>query len=203
MSESPEDRSTTVLLLAAGASRRFGSDKRKALVYQGQSLLEASADLYRRPGLDLCVCLSAQSRDDDLAVAFADTDVRVLRCARASEGMGGTLAEAAQAHPDASALIVALADMPLISIPTLDAMLCARRDGRIVVPVHDGRRGHPVLFDRPFIAKLQRLGGDRGAAAILAAHADAILELPVTDPGIHRDADTPEALAALRAVARV
>jgi molybdenum cofactor cytidylyltransferase len=114
--------------------------------------------------------------------------------------MGSTLAEAMGVLAPAPAVIVALGDMPLVSPGTVAALCREWRAGVIVAPVtRDGRRGHPVLFDRAFFSGLAGLSGDRGAAALLERHRGRCRFVAVEDAGIHLDADTPQALAALRA----
>ena len=66
-----------------------------------------------------------------------------------------------------------------------------------VVPVHEGRRGNPVLISRTLFPALHRLTGDEGARRILADGARRVLACPVDDPGVLVDVDTREALNAL------
>src|SRR5206468_5373262 len=65
----------------------------------------------------------------------------------------------------------------------------------IVVPVHEGRRGHPVLFAARLIPELLAAPLDQGARAVVRAHADELLEVPAPAPGILADIDTPELYA--------
>lgn len=189
-----------VLVLAAGHARRFGADKRCARVDGERSLLEVTLARLGTAQLPVTVCLSSRTSDDALADLLVQRHVRVLRCERAEEGMGSTLAEAVAARAGSSAWLVALGDMPCVALGTIRELLRRRRPGAIVLPVDaDGRRGHPVLFDRDFFAELCRLSGERGGASLLERHAAHCIEVPVDDPGIHLDADTPAALEALRA----
>ena len=193
----PAPTRPAVLLLAAGSARRFGSDKRFALLYKQKTLLEVTLRCYRAAGFEVFLCLSARSSDDGLADRLAAPGVVVLRCQRAAEGMGSTLSEgvaACSAYPGA---FIALADMPRIRVSTLRALEAEAAPERIVIPTFDGRRGHPVLFGRAWFAELSRLGGDRGAASLLQRYAHVCRERTVDDPGIHLDVDTPDALAAL------
>ena len=64
----------------------------------------------------------------------------------------------------------------------------------IVVPTHQGQRGHPVGFASKFRNALEKLHGDEGARAILKRHADAIQFIALDDAGIVADIDTPEDL---------
>ena len=68
----------------------------------------------------------------------------------------------------------------------------------MVLPVVHGRRGNPVIWARRFFGDLTNLQGDAGARQILAANADAVVELAVETDGAAIDIDTQEALERLR-----
>lgn len=183
-----------VLVLAAGRSRRFGADKRHALLPSGRTVLWQVIDRVRDAGLPLLTCLGGE--DVELAAALQSGGVPVMRCLQAHRGMGATLAEGAAALPPWRAAIVALADMPWVTPATfLDLASATDVDG-ITVPRHDGRRGNPVAFGARFFPVLMRCTGDRGARTVLSEAADRVRELPVSDPGILRDIDRPADLPA-------
>lgn len=93
-------------------------------------------------------------------------------------------------------LVLALGDMPRVRIETIH-MLIARLDGNplaIVAPTFNGRRGHPVVFGAAHLETLAHLEGDRGAFALLQANPPQLV--PIDDPGVLQDIDTPDDLAA-------
>jgi molybdenum cofactor cytidylyltransferase len=61
----------------------------------------------------------------------------------------------------------------------------------IVLPVHRGRRGHPVLFSRAVFDEIRRAPESVGARQVVWDHQGDLLEVEVPDPGIGRDVDTP------------
>lgn len=107
---------------------------------------------------------------------------------------------AALAHEKTDGVLVLLADMPGVSATLLDRLVAAfARDPSVdaVIPVHEGRRGNPVLLGRALFPSLPQLAGDAGARKILAA-ASRVVEVPVSDDAVTLDIDTPDALAALK-----
>ncbi|MEM1191288.1 MAG: nucleotidyltransferase family protein [Pseudomonadota bacterium] len=188
----------TVLILAAGSSRRFGEDKRRICLYSSVGLLQASVQNYLASGFPVRLVLSRRREDDDLAALFSEFPLELFRSQHAERGMGATLADAAGECRKNEAVAVALGDMPLIEPDTIRALASRLRPGTIVYPQYLGRRGHPVLFSSRFLPELAGLDGDHGAASVLATHAESCVPLPIDDPGIHLDADTPEALDELR-----
>lgn len=116
----------------------------------------------------------------------------------AHTGMASSLrAGVAAAAPGAPFYLLALGDMPAVHSGVADALVAAWRAGEVeaVVPVHDGRRGHPVLLSGTWRDDLMHLGGDRGARDLLLARQDRVLEVPVDDPGVLFDVDRAEDLA--------
>ena len=117
-----EDAEVGVLLLAAGRSRRFGEDKRRALLPSGRNLLSESVKRYLDSGFRVYLCLRGGEEDDALAAQSAQPGVEIVRCKTSGQGMGATLAEGITSLPGEMDVIVALGDMPDISVSTLEKM---------------------------------------------------------------------------------
>ena len=62
----------------------------------------------------------------------------------------------------------------------------------IVVPLHQGRRGHPVLFPWSLALRIGQLPSGVGVNAMLAEHCDRVVSIDLEDPSILEDIDTPE-----------
>ena len=88
--------------------------------------------------------------------------------------------------------LVAPADMPLLGAAVIDRLLAAHRaeEPRILVPVHAGRRGHPLLLPWPLAAEVARLAADEGLDRLVARHG--AREVACDDAGILTDVDTPD-----------
>lgn len=181
------------LVLAAGRSRRFGSDKRCALLPSGRSLLQGSIENAVGVVDELWVVL----RDDDDPASLGVSDkVRIVRSPDADFGMGRSFAAgiAALQSTDADAVAVLLADMPWIGKDVLTDLVSMADPERIALPRYQGQRGHPVIIGRRFWPELLQLTGDQGARAVIAGHAERLDVLECDHSGVLRDADTPEAL---------
>jgi molybdenum cofactor cytidylyltransferase len=122
---------------------------------------------------------------------------RLVENPDADEGMASSLRAGVAASPERAFFLFALGDMPAVDPTVPSALVAAWRAGGAdaVVPVHRGRRGHPVLLPETWRTDLLSLGGDRGARDLLRARADRVLLLAVDDPGILFDLDRPEDVA--------
>ena len=84
-----------------------------------------------------------------------------------------------------------LVDHPLVAARTIDQLLERALEKAIVVPVHQGRRGHPVLFSKEALEEVLRLPASRGADTVVRADPDRVIEVAIEDSGILVDIDTP------------
>lgn len=176
------------LLLAAGSSRRFGSDKRWHALADGTPMALAAA----RALAAACPQAIAVLRPDDreLAELLGGAGLRCIVCADAGLGMGHSLAAGVAAASGAAGWLVALADMPYIRPAGYRAVLAALGEGASIArPVFAGRDGHPVGFAAVFRDELLALDGDRGGKAVIDRHPGALVRCPVDDPGVLHDID--------------
>lgn len=179
------------ILLAAGASRRFGGNKLLAPLPDGTPIVVASARAVAAAGIPVVAVV----RSGDAAVAqllSAVPGVCVSPCPDAAAGMGRSLAHGVAETPNAAGWLIALADMPWLRPEDAAAVARALESGAsMAAPVHQGRRGHPVGFSVCWRAELLSLTGDRGAQDLVRSHEDLVTLIPIVDPGVVRDVDQP------------
>jgi CTP:molybdopterin cytidylyltransferase MocA len=96
--------------------------------------------------------------------------------------------------PETDAFFIMPGDMPLVEAKTVEHLMnCYEKNtGRILRPVHDGRKGHPPLIPASFSRTILNDKGDGGLREILNQHQDRIIEIEVSDPNILMDMDWPE-----------
>ena len=174
------------LVLAAGLSRRMGAAK-LALPVSGRPMLAATVEAVEAAGLPLLVVIGGHAN----AVLEAVPGRGTVFAERYARGLSQSLKAGLLAAPeDWAAALVVLGDMPFVRADTLRMLADALRAGaRAVVPVHKGRRGNPAGFARSEWPALMALSGDQGARRLLDRLGAE--QVPVSDPGIHRDIDVP------------
>lgn len=181
------------ILLAAGRGRRFDptgeANKLLQALPGGEPVVVASA----RKLLAVLPRVIAVTGPHDARVAalLRAVGCEVTVCVQADAGMGESLAHAVRhSLPQAGAWLVALGDMPHVLPSTVAALAGALEAGAaIAAPFSGGRRGNPVAFGALHRDALLALAGDQGARAVVRANQ--VTEVPVSDPGIFQDIDTP------------
>ena len=174
-------------MLAAGASSRMGRPKADlTLGPAGLTFVDAIVKTLTASGVSIVrlVVAAGGSRRGADVVVNPDPEA----------GMLSSIHCGLRALPHGlQGVLVWPVDHPLVGRATVIAMIDALRSGGapIVVPTHDGRRGHPVLFSARVLPELLEADASRGAVAVVKAHDDR-LELTVPDRGILCDVDTPE-----------
>jgi molybdenum cofactor cytidylyltransferase len=182
------------LLLAAGSASRFGSDKLQHHLPHGVAIAVQSAR-HLLSGVSRVVAV-VRPHSEQLAQSLSAERCEIVVCENAAEGMGASLACAARAAGRADGYLVALGDMPFVRPSTIAAVRDALAGGApLAAPFCRMRRGHPVGIAGEFFEELLRLRGDEGAKSLLAAHERRLMKIPVGDPGVLRDIDTPADLA--------
>ncbi len=182
------------ILLAAGAGSRLG--RPKALVeIGGQTLAARGAGLLRRGGADPIVVVTGAAPVDLPGVTLVHNP-------HWRTGMGSSLVAGLTAVRDlprdgGRAVVIALADQPLVGAESVRRLIAAHAAGAtVVVAAYDGRRRNPVLIDRTHWAEvLATTTGDAGARPFLRAHPDLVTAVECGDTGRADDIDTPEDLA--------
>jgi molybdenum cofactor cytidylyltransferase len=186
------------ILLAAGYSTRFGSNKLLQALPAGSP--DAGVPIALASAKHLLAALPQsvavlRPRAQKLGKLLRDAGCSTVICKNAGEGMGVSLAAGVRAAADANGWVVALADMPYVRPETIRVIARALSEGAtIAAPAYRGERGHPVGFARRFLDDLTELRGDAGAREILKAHPDWVTLYEVDDPGVLRDIDEPSDL---------
>lgn len=183
------------VVLAAGESRRFGGTKLLETLH-GEPLVRRAARLAKSGCGERSVLVTGH-RASEIAAAAAGNCAIVIENPRYRDGLGTSIAVAARAlASQADALLLLLADQPLVDTAHLERILAARQGDRdIVATAFAGTQGPPVLMPRASFPALANLRGDQGARALFT---DDRFRLRLIDFEPARvDIDTPEDLAKL------
>lgn len=190
----------TAILLAAGASRRFGSAKLLHPLAGGEAIGVASAKNLQQVFSEIVAVVHPDDRA--LQQAYTALGVEVVLNPRADTGLASSIAVGVGARPASPhGWLVALADMPVVQTDTLGRLNSALQQGHsLVAPLYRGQRGNPVGFAPQWREALLQLQQDKGARDLLLQHAAELTLLDCDDPGVVLDIDSPADLAAINAM---
>jgi len=185
------------IVLAAGASKRFGRQK---LIerYLWKPIVRRAVEAAMASGVDETIAVTGG--DDRVRRAVERTGARCVTNAAWESGMASTIATGIAAlAPGTQAALIVLGDQPTVSPRAYRAVLDAYRaqGAAIVVPVYWWKtRGHPVLFDASVFPELLALSGDHGAREAIQRDPTRVLEVRVRRPA-PPDVDTTRDAASL------
>ena len=167
------------IVLAAGEGRRMGGPK--ALLPMGDSsFLAHGCRALARPGVAAVVAVIGAGADEVREKSGVSDEVTLVTNERWQEGMLSSVwrgLDAAEAL-GAEAVLLHPVDHPRIVPGTVDRVVAALEQGAFAaVPTHEGRRGHPGGFGQEALRALRAAPLDRGARAVLEAHAERVVHV--------------------------
>ncbi|MCC7463298.1 MAG: nucleotidyltransferase family protein [Gammaproteobacteria bacterium] len=182
-----------VLILAAGGSTRFGSPKALTRI-EGRALIQhIIARALAVGGQAVSVVLGAHAREIVPAIGSAPVSLIVNR--DWDSGLASSIRAGVEGLPGGcAAVLIMLMDQPLVGTDALRRLVStwSARPREIVAAQYAGGCHVPAIFPRWAFAELRQLRGDSGARALLHAHADRIVGVPLPEAAL--DIDTPEDL---------
>jgi molybdenum cofactor cytidylyltransferase len=183
------------LILAAGASERMGTPK-ALLPWQGTTLLDYTLAQARATSLDAIVVVLGPSTRH-LAASVGDVGVAINL--EPETGRSASIRIGTDVLPnDVRSILIQSVDQPC-PVEVLTALFTAIEQGTgdIVVPTHNGRRGHPICVAGRLLTELRTVTEEtEGLRAVVRAHAAQLVEVPVESESVLWNLNDPAAYAA-------
>ncbi|BAQ16618.1 MULTISPECIES: nucleotidyltransferase family protein [Methyloceanibacter] len=193
------------ILLAAGASERFGPRNKLLANIDGRPMVRVTADTLL--GADCVDKVIVVTGHDASAIedALKGLTVRFVFNSAWRNGLGGSVASGVAAvSRELDGVAIVPGDMPFLNsavIDTLGAEFLKRDGAAIVFPATlAGRQRNPVLWPRRYFGLLEGLAGPQGGKGLLGDLAGSWSAVPMSDERVFRDVDTRDGL---RAVSKV
>jgi molybdenum cofactor cytidylyltransferase len=189
------------VLLAAGASQRFGADNKLLANIGGKPLIRWVAEEIVHSGAEVVVVTGCNH--PLIEKALEGLPLRFAHNPSWRRGMGSSIAAGVMALSwQAVGTFIVPADMPLLTAALLKDLMTTFNEDRgasIVYPTtRAGEQRNPVLWPRRFFPLLASLSGSGGAKHLLATFIDSQKPLPVVDEGAFADIDFPADLDTAR-----
>lgn len=183
------------LILAAGASARMGCDK-ALLPWQGGTFLSAALRALQ-PLTDLVIVVAGANVGELAPIVNANAGFMVEN-PNPEQGQFSSLRIGVQEvlNRGRDAAIITLVDRPAAAVPTIgrlkDAFLAAGDEIWAVVPECAGKHGHPIVIGREMIGAFLDAPASISAREVEHALQNHILYIPVDDPLVAANINTPE-----------
>ena len=191
------------LILSAGTSSRMGSAKALLKLPSGETFVRS-------------ICATARAADCSPTVVLGPLHADAIRPTLDAPSVFNPAPERgmlssvqvgiASLSPSVEAALIWPVDIPLVRAETVSHLLAAERplladaaraaaQAQIVIPLHAGRGGHPMVIPSRYFAELLALDSSRGLRALFDAHPP--LRIEVEDAGVLTDFDSPADLSRL------
>ena len=179
------------LVLAAGFSLRYGSDKRfsgkEALILRTlKNIINTFDTIY----------LVHRNSDEKLISLLEHLPINLIQAPHEDICLGTSISIGFEhinnTHLDYESCAVFLADMPFIKSETITLLQSQQNLNYIIRPRFDKASGHPVIFGSDFFKELISVQGQEGANSIIKKNLNSLKLINVQDVGVIQDIDYPE-----------
>jgi molybdenum cofactor cytidylyltransferase len=164
------------------------------LPFAGKTVITHIVDQLLESAIDEVYVVVGYERDR-ITEQLVDRPVNIVHNPNYDSGMLSSVRCGFKAlRLDCDAALIALGDQPGITSKLFDDIVLSfnKTDKGILVPLHDGTRGHPVIVAKQYQNEILTHYDDIGLRGLLHAHPDDIFELSVSTSSILFDMDYPE-----------
>jgi len=179
------------IILAAGESMRMGTNK-MLLPWHGNPMIRVVIENVMQTKVDHILVVLGAFRDEILPF-IQELPVRHCYNSFYKQGMLSSVQCGFRNLPDsADAALIFLGDQPMISGAVARLLIKEYRKSKtgMLVPLYNGKRGHPVLIDKKYKNAIEMLDPAEGLRALFYRTNEDIQEVEVDEPGVLKDIDT-------------
>lgn len=181
------------IILAAGASTRMKKQK-LLLPFKGKTIIETVVEnAIQIVKLNIVVVLG--SHHEEVRKQIGNPSLQYVVNNNYPEGMLSSVICGFRALPESAEMaLIFLGDQPQVPSSISDKLIKAKKISTkgIIIPIFEGKRGHPILIDTKYISEIENLDPQQGLRSLTNYHLEDILEVECDSPEILRDIDTPE-----------
>lgn len=183
----------SAIVLAAGKSTRMG--QQKLLMPFGEKSMIAAVVAEVAASDAFSTIVVTGSTCDEIKKELRVHDLNFVYNERFEQGMLSSVqAGVAATDPETDGFLVLLGDQPMVSAAVINRLISVvQKTGKgLLIPVFQGKRGHPVLIDSKYKNEISALNPEVGLRELFLNHPDDILEIEIESANILKDIDTPE-----------
>ena len=192
-------KDVVVLIMAAGQSSRFGSDKRFAKLPNGSTMIEQVIQTVKQTRLDFKLVIKPSDPELDFFKSLPKNNLLVAE--NSNQGLGASLSDAVtNIEGHYQNCLICLADIPFIESKTYSFVYQKLTEENqqmqqvlAVVPYvevqGEKKQGHPIAIHRSLYEDFKRLNGEKGGRGVLDQYINQTVFVEVEDLSIFRDID--------------
>jgi len=193
------------VILAAGSSERFGTEKLLRVAGGRALVCHAVANCMASSMDSIVVVAGAHDAELETTIRAAFPNQPRLVFAHNPEPGRGQMSSLKIGLCDlpaaATAAAIFLGDMPLVTTGIIEHLLAVhRRSGRFVVPVSEGRWCHPRIIPAARFADFHQLGDDEKGSVVFERYPNDVELVEVGEPWNYLDVDTPQDLVRIETI---
>jgi len=186
------------LVLAAGYSSRMKRNKMLLPFGEGTVIENTVQRFFQAQVNGVAVVVGHQQ--EEIRQALASYPVQFIENPHFPEGMSSSVKAGIKVlgeDPQVDGVMIIPGDMPLVKKETVCAVREKFRESfsPVIIPVYEGKKGHPVYFARTLFRRLEEISGDVGAREVVRENLASCFFLEVNDAGVLIDIDSPEEYA--------
>jgi molybdenum cofactor cytidylyltransferase len=197
MSLSMSDHPISIILLAAGLSRRMGSANKLLLPFRETTLVEYCADKLLSPGAKEIIVVTGHEAPR-VHFRLHDRPFRFAYNPNYASGMTSSIQQGVHlCHPESKGVLICQADMPNLEVADLEKIVATiqrdlHREQLIVVPCIGEQMGNPVFFSRSFFESILAHKEAEGCRGIIKANEQYVVKVLLENERAFDDVDTAE-----------
>jgi molybdenum cofactor cytidylyltransferase len=183
----------SAIVLAAGYSSRMGTQK-LLLPFGEKTVISHIVDQILSSSIEKVYVVTGHQAEK-VGGELSDKPVRIVNNPEYQSGMLSSVrAGLRDISQECEAVLVALGDQPSIKTELIDRLIqsFSSTQKKIIVPLHNGKHGHPILFSITYCDEILTNYDDIGLRGILHAHNDDVFEMNVSSPAVLSDMDNPD-----------
>lgn len=183
------------VILSGGASRRMGSPK-ALLSYQGRPFLEHLLDVTHHPQISTRRVVLGADAEPIAKEIHLHADEIVINDEWEKGQLSSIQAALRSLPPQLDGMLLLLIDHPLISSALVAELIEAFYSSRkpIVLPVYEGRRGHPLIFSSALFSELLNAPLETGARFVVWQHSSEVHTVQTNEEGCVLNLNDPSTL---------